>query len=273
MRFYSLELEAASLSQELDLLRVGDFLARDFLGSVLQTQPVTSECDQMHVLRWAFPRLFPITTPAVGMQIHEWKVLEPLGEGRNGSLYKVERAGRISVMKWLASTGEQPQVLANRELTCLLALSRPHFARLEAYGRWPDQRGTSFLVQEHVPGLTLAQWCRRPGPSARDIAHLFHRLMRAVAEMNERGMLYPSLTCDDVKIRESNQRPVIADLGGALPCGRPLTRQEMSLDVRALGLMLYEVLTHQQPGPDALPPHVVNPRVPQELSELTMRLL
>jgi hypothetical protein len=97
--------------------------------------------------------------------------------------------------------------------------------------------------------------------------------MRAVAEMNELGMLYPSLTCDDVTIRESNQRPVIVELGGALACDRPLTSLELSWDVRAVGLMLYEVLTHQQPGRFTLPPHVVNPRVPRELSELTMRLL
>jgi serine/threonine-protein kinase len=227
----------------------------------------------MQLFRRAIHHLFPTSALAVGTQVHEWKVLQPLGQGRNGALYKVERAGRISVMKWLATPGGPQQVLANQELTCLRMLPRPSFPRLEAYGRWPDQKGTAFLVLEHVPGLTLTQWCRRPGPTPRDVLQVFHRLMRAVTEMNDRGMCYPSLTCDDVVIRERNQRPVITELGGAVTFDRPPTELEMSLDVRAVGGMLYEVLTHQQPGLYAPPPHVVNPRVPRELSELAMRLL
>jgi serine/threonine protein kinase len=228
----------------------------------------------MHFLRKTFTRFFPPSVLVAGTQVHEWKILESLGEGRHGTFYRVERAGRVSVLKWLASQSEQREVLAQWEWTCLRNVSPPHFARLEAYGVWPDKaRGLPFLVLEHVPGMSLAQWCRHPGPTARDIIHLFSRLMRGVAELNDRGLCYPSLTCDDVRVREGSYRPVIVDLGGVVSYGRPLTQLELSLDVRAVGAMLYEVLTHQRPGPHSRPPHVVNPQVPLELSELAMRLL
>lgn len=228
----------------------------------------------MHLLRQAFPRLFPVSAPVAGTRIHEWQVVRPLGQSRNGSLYLVERAGRLFVLKWLAPTDPGREVFAEQELACLRSLSAPAFVKLESHGRWPDDaRGTPFLVLEHIPGLSLAQWCRQPGPTAHDITVVFHRLMRAIGELNDRGLCYPGLTCGDVMIHDKNRRPVIVDLGGVVSYGRPLTPWELSQDVQAAGVMLYEVLTHQRPGPYAPPPHVVNPRVPRELSELTMRLL
>ncbi len=228
----------------------------------------------MHLLNRAFPRLFPLSAPVAGTCIHDWKVVEPLGESRNGSLYRVERAGRLSVLKWFAPTAPAREVLAEQERTCLRSLSPPSFVKLESHGRWPDDdRGAPFLVFEHIPGLSLAQWCRKPGPTAHDIVVVFHRLMRALSELNDRGLGYPGLTCGDVMIRNGSHRPVIIDLSGVVSFGRPLTPWELSQDVRAAGFMMYEVLTHQRPGPYAPPPHVVNPLVPRELSEFTMRLL
>ncbi|MDC0707254.1 protein kinase [Stigmatella sp. ncwal1] len=228
----------------------------------------------MNLLQRAFPRLFPKRAPVADIRIHEWKVLRPLGESRNGSLYLVERAGRHSVLKWLVPTDPVREVLAEQELACLSSLSDPAFVKLESHGRWPDdERGTPFFVLEHIPGLSLAQWCRKPGPTAHDIVLVFHKLLEAVGELNDRGMVYPGMTCGDVMIRDGTHSAVVVDLGGVVSYGRQLTKQELSQDVQAAGAMLYEVLTHKRPGSHALPPHVINPRVPRALSELTMRLL
>ncbi|ADO68168.1 protein kinase [Stigmatella aurantiaca] len=228
----------------------------------------------MNLLRRAFPRLFPMRALVADTRIHDWKVLRPLGESRNGSLYLVERAGRHSVLKWLVPTDPARGVLADQELACLRSLSAPACVKLESHGRWPDdEQGTPFFVLEHIPGLSLVQWCRKPGPTARDIVLVFHGLVGAFSELHGQGMGYPGITCDDVMIRNGTLSPVVVDLGGVVSYGRQLTKQEQSQDLQGLGVMLYEVLTHQRPGPHALPPHVINPRVPRELSELTMRLL
>lgn len=228
----------------------------------------------MQLLRRVFPQLFPWSPPVVGARIHDWKVVQPLGHSRNGPLYLVERAGRFSVLKWLSPSGLVRTVLAKQELACLRGVTGPGFVKLEFHGRWPDKaRGTPFLVLEHIPGLSLAQWCRKPGPTARDIVRVFHALVGAVDELHQRGMCNPGLTCGDVVIREASHSPVMVDLSGVVAVGRRLTSQELALDLHAVGAMLYEVLTHQHPGPGAPPPHVINPRVPRELSEYTMRLL
>jgi serine/threonine protein kinase len=228
----------------------------------------------MHLLRRSLARLFPLATPVAGSHIDRWKVRHPMGQSRTGSLYLVERAGRLAVLKWQALSSPVRKMLAAQELACLRHLSGPGFVSLESHGRWPDEeRGTPFLVLEHIPGLSLNQWCRQSGPTAHDIVVVFHKLVGAVSEFNARGICYPGLTCGDVRIREGSRAPVLVDLGGAVSCGRTLTEWETSQDVQALGAMLYEVLTHQRPGPRSPPPHVINPRVPRELSEFTMRLL
>ncbi len=228
----------------------------------------------MHLLRRSLARLFPPATPVAGSRIDQWKVRQFLGESRTGSLYLVERAGRLSVLKWQALTSPVRKVLAEQELACLQHLSGPGFISLEAHGRWPDEtRGTPFLVLEHIPGLSLNQWRRQSGATAHDVVVVFHSLVDTMGQLNDRGIWYPGLACGDVRIRQGSRDPVLVDLGGAVSCGRTLTAWETSQDVQAVGAILYEVLTLQRPGPSAQPPHVINPRVPRELSEFTMKLL
>jgi hypothetical protein len=126
---------------------------------------------------------------------------------------------------------------------------------------------------EAIPGMRFSQWFRQYGPTARDMAHVFMGIASAVSEMHNKGVRYPTLSSADVTIREGRLEPVFTDLGGAFLSWGALTRDEIAQDMRAVGMMFYEALTHQRPGPDALPAHVVNPRVPQALSEVVMKLL
>jgi len=206
-------------------------------------------------------------------QVREWKVLRLLGKARNGTFYEVERAGHRSVMKWVAP-GLENEDLVKSEVDCLQRVAGPLFVALEAHDRWPDQSlGGWFLVLENVPGVSLTQWYSTPGPTARDIMRVFERIATALVVMHDAGVRYPHLTCDDVKLREGGLQPVIIDLGGAFAGEGPVPEAETTGDVRSMGVMLYETLTRRQPGPLILPPHVINPRVPRDLSDFAMRLL
>jgi serine/threonine protein kinase len=212
---------------------------------------------------------------APGTYVREWKVIQRLGEARHGPLYAVGRADRTFALKWLApSLSEPPKALAEREAACLRLLRGPLFAALEAHGVWPQEElGTAFLVMEAIPGMRFSKWFHQSGPTARDMAHVFMGIASAVSEMHKKGVRYPTLSSADVTIREGRLEPVFTDLGGAfLSWGAP-TKDEIAEDMRAVGMMFYEALTRQRPGLDALPVHVVNPRVPRALSEVVMKLL
>jgi hypothetical protein len=208
-----------------------------------------------------------------GMQVHEWKVGRALGQARNGTFHEVERAGRRSVMKWVAP-GPETRRLVNQELACLRRLGDPLFAGLETYGYWPDaERGGAFLVLEDVPGMPLTQWYRHSAPFPHEVVQVFERICHAMGLMHDAGVRYPRLTCAEIKVRTGTLDPVIIDMGGALAEVGPIPDEETISDAQGLGAMLYEILTRQQPGPIVVPPHMVNPQIPRILSELTMHLM
>jgi serine/threonine-protein kinase len=216
---------------------------------------------------------------APGTSIQEWKVLRHLGEGRHGALYEVERAGHRFVLKWLSPSQKRPsperlEALAEREAACLRLLRGPLFVGLEAQGRWPEEEhGSPFLVLQAVEGMSFTRWSHQHGPTFREMVHVFLGVTTALAEMHRKGVRYPSLAGGDFTVRKDRLEPVLTDLGGAFPGWGPLKSEEVAEDINATGALLYHALTRQPPGPNAPPPHLVNPRVPRKLSELTMRLL
>lgn len=214
-----------------------------------------------------------------GAQIQHWKVVRHVGDQRNGSLYVVERAGRSSVLKWMAGSeenplAEPPEALAAREVDCLQRLQSPHFTHLEAHGRWPEiEHGVPFLILQAIPGQHLPRWANLRGATAPETALLLAEVARTVADMHDRNVRYPSLRSRDFWMRNGELSTVLIDLGGAAPLSRPLTREEVAEDLHAIGAMFYLLLTGQSPGPDSLPPHLLNPRVPELLSDAIMRVL
>jgi hypothetical protein len=105
------------------------------------------------------------------------------------------------------------------------------------------------------------------------MVHMFQGVTTALAEMHHRGVRYPSLAGGDFTVRKGRLEPVLTDLGGAFPGWGALTSEEVGEDINAVGVILYQALTRQSPGANAPPPHIVNPRVPRELSRFAMRLL
>jgi hypothetical protein len=214
-----------------------------------------------------------------GTQIQHWKVVRHIGSQRNGSLYVVERAGRNSVLKWMAGSEASPlaeslEALAAREVLCLQRLQGPQFTHLEAHGRWPEtEHGIPFLILQAIPGMHLPRWANVRGATAPETALLLVEITRSVVDMHDRNVRYPSLLSRDFWMRNGELSPVLIDLGGAVPLSRPLTRAEMAEDIHAIGEMFYCLVTGQSPGPDSPPPHLINPHVPELLSYAIMSVL
>ncbi|HYO51180.1 serine/threonine-protein kinase [Archangium sp.] len=246
-----------------------------------------------------------------------YRIIEKLGQGGSGHVYKAERGGRFYAVKFLDTL--ELNGWARREITAMLRLALDNVVQFKTFDRWPDvEMGYPCIVMEFVPGLPLNLWVSRYNPSTRAVLIVFLKIVKALREVFRRGVLHRDIKESNIIIREEDGEPVLIDFGfssvvgaltetvpGLVPPGTPEYRspeamnflagktQEdtyeygLSDELWAVGVTLYWLLTNVLPfgtreelglnarirleTPQA--PHVINPRVPEVVSNLCMRML
>jgi len=237
-----------------------------------------------------------------------------LAEGGMSTIYTAEDLldeGRPVVVKVplpMFSSGVGAWSLFQREEEIGLALDHPFCLRFLPL---PVLKGRSYIVTEYVPGATLAERLRErggvlPEPEALRIAS---QVCAAVDHVHARGFVHYDvkpenvILCPDGTIRLIDfglahdavtsrfslgaMPPAIASSCYVAPEQIRRQRGRKSVDIYALGAMLYEMLTGQPPFPgddpfvvasartlgDPVAPRAVNPRVSAQAEEIVLRAL
>ncbi|MDZ4812109.1 MAG: serine/threonine-protein kinase [Pseudomonadota bacterium] len=210
-----------------------------------------------------------------GSRFGPWELRRELGRGGMGAVYLVARVdgdfGQNGALK-LIRPGLDRSELQRRfraERRILSALQHPGIASLLDGGETQD--GTPYLVMEYVDGVSLATWCdeHRLGISAR--LKLFIAVCSAVAYAHRNLVVHRDLKPSNIlvdqegrvklldfgiaKLIEPNAEHTGADKRLFTPeyaapeqvRGEPVTT---SVDVHALGLLLYGLLTGRRPFGD-----------------------
>ena len=211
---------------------------------------------------------------AAGTRLGRYVILEPLGAGGMGVVYRArdEKLERVVAIKMLAAgvlTGEEARRHFRREALALAKLNHPRIASVYDVG---EQDGADYIVMELVEGESLAAKLKTGALGVKEATAIALQVAEALEEAHERGIIHRDLKPGNVMITAKGNAKVLdfglakvvagsgdgtvslAETRGLL--GTPLymsPEQALgeSLDARtdlwSLGVVYYECLTGRTP--------------------------
>jgi serine/threonine-protein kinase len=206
----------------------------------------------------------------VGKTLGNFRILECLGSGGSGMIWKAEDSslGRLVALKALRSELAADSEMSLRfrdEARTLAKLSHANVASL--YSLIEDDDGL-FLVLEYVEGNTLAALLATSGPLPLESAFaLFHQVLDGVGHAHEMGVVHRDLKPANLMV-DARGRVKVMDFGIARVAGAARTTHHGKLvgtpeymspeqvrgedatirsDIYSLGILLFEMVTGQAP--------------------------
>ncbi|ABC82566.1 serine/threonine protein kinase [Anaeromyxobacter dehalogenans 2CP-C] len=203
-----------------------------------------------------------------GAVIGRFEIVRELARGGFGVVYAARdrtlgRSVAFKLVPSAASGAADDRVL--REAEAAARLTHPNIVTLFDVGRCA---AGPYLVLELLRGETLAARLRRGPLPLREALRVAEAVARGLAHAHEAGVFHRDLSPGNVFLCEDGQVKVL-DFGLAHAFGRPRTAggtpqymapeqrrgapEDERTDVFALGAILFEMLTGEQPFPSAAP--------------------
>ncbi len=206
----------------------------------------------------------------IGRQIAQYEVVEKLGEGGMGAVYKARdhRLDRFVALKVLSgpATKAADSALLDKEAKAASALNHPNIATIHDTGQY---EGRPYLVFEYLPGGTLLQRLRQAGGKLglEDILRFAREAGSGLAHAHRRGVVHRDIKTENMMLSDEGQvkitdfglavRGASRDTGnddaaaGTAPYMSPEQGEAEEVDARSdifsFGISLYELATGRVP--------------------------
>lgn len=248
----------------------------------------------------------------LGERIGDYELLEQIGRGGMGVVYRARQAGlaRVVAVK-LISAGmmarEEDLRRFQTEARTAAMLRHPNIVTIHEIGR---SGGQPFLVMEFIEGRDLSDLVRESPMLPREAAACLRTLAEAIHHAHERGVVHRDLKPSNIIIdsaglphildfglaKSSGEDPGLTTTGAVMGSPSYMAPEQArggggevgtSSDVYALGAVFYEMLTGRAPFRAATPvetlrlvaeeepvaPRRLNPRLPLDLETICLKCL
>lgn len=201
-----------------------------------------------------------------GSLLGSWRVVEHIGRGGMGDIYKAVRADGVYeqtvALKLIQGLAESRITRFDAERRRLALMDHPNIARIIDGGQ--DGQGLPYMAMEFIDGQPINQHVKRHSLTQRDVLKMFLQVCAAVAHAHSRLILHRDIKAENVLVTEEGD-PRLIDFGIATSLdddglrGGPLTLataapeqlmgQPLSVqtDVFSLGVLLHELITGNRP--------------------------
>ena len=243
----------------------------------------------------------------IGKTISHYKILEKLGEGGMGVVYKAQdtKLDRLVALKFLpehVSAGSQDLERFVQEAKAAAGLSHPNICTIHGI---EVSDGKHFIVMEFVDGQTLQE--KKSSLSMKQALDIGIQIAEGLAAAHEKGIVHRDIKPENIMFRKDG-RVQIMDFGLAKLRGASRLTKEGSTvgtagymspeqvqgqetdhrsDIFSLGVLLYEMLTGQAPfkgihetaiayevvNVDSPPMSTLKPEIPPELDMIVLECL
>lgn len=245
----------------------------------------------------------------IGKTVSHYKILEKLGEGGMGVVYRAEdlKLKRIVALKFLpqnALGNPDEKARFNREAQAAASLQHPTICTVHEIN---EVDGQTFIVMEYIAGRDLKAIIA-DGPMKLDaVVDIAIRVAQGLQEAHEKNVVHRDIKSANIMLNKQG-RPVTLDFGLAKQRGQTaLTKAGTSMgtidymspeqaqgdavdhrtDIWSLGVTLYEMITGQLPfrgefeqavvykiiNEDPQPLTAVRTGVPMDLERLVAKML
>ncbi len=212
----------------------------------------------------------------IGKTISHYKILEKLGEGGMGVVYKAEdtKLKRTVALKFLspqAVGGEEEKKRFIHEAQAAAALHHPNICTVfeidEAEGQTRQEPGKLFIAMAYLDGQSLKEKIEAKPLKFDEAVDIAMQVADGLQEAHENGIVHRDIKSSNVMVMTKGQA-VLMDFGLAKQAGKTmLTKEGASMgtvaymspeqaqgtaadhrtDIWSFGVMLYEMMTGQLP--------------------------